>query len=160
MLKRIHPVVSPDLLHALASMGHGDTLALVDANFPAASIAATTHAGRPVALLCERLATAAGAIATLMPLDEFEPPAVVRMDPAPSGDVPAVQREAIEAICAEEADRATVGALARHEFYELAKTSFAIVATRELRPYGCLILKKGVIFAHDPGRHGLDPTRS
>ena len=37
MLKGIHPLLSPDLLHALAAMGHGDTLAIVDGNFPAAS---------------------------------------------------------------------------------------------------------------------------
>ena len=37
MLHRIDPLLSPDLLHALAAMGHGDRLAVVDANFPAAS---------------------------------------------------------------------------------------------------------------------------
>ena len=37
MLTGIHPLLSPDLLHALASMGHGDEIAIVDANFPAAA---------------------------------------------------------------------------------------------------------------------------
>ena len=41
MLKGVSPLLSPDLLHALASMGHGDEMALADANFPAA-----THARR------------------------------------------------------------------------------------------------------------------
>ena len=31
MLKGIPPLVTPDLLHALASMGHGDEVAIVDA---------------------------------------------------------------------------------------------------------------------------------
>src|SRR5260370_39035774 len=35
MLLGLDPVLSPDLLHALAAMGHGDRLALVDANYPA-----------------------------------------------------------------------------------------------------------------------------
>jgi len=35
MLKSIHPLLSPDLLRVLASMGHGDDLVLVDANHPA-----------------------------------------------------------------------------------------------------------------------------
>ena len=30
MLRGIHPLLSPDLLHALAGMGHGDRLAVVD----------------------------------------------------------------------------------------------------------------------------------
>ncbi|MCL4171197.1 UNVERIFIED_CONTAM: hypothetical protein GTU68_026324, partial [Idotea baltica] len=35
MLLNIDPILSPDLLHALRAMGHGDRLAIVDANFPA-----------------------------------------------------------------------------------------------------------------------------
>ena len=38
MLNGIHPLLSPDLLHAMAAMGHGDEIAIVDANFPAASL--------------------------------------------------------------------------------------------------------------------------
>jgi L-fucose mutarotase len=34
MLLGLDPVLSPDLLHALVAMGHGDRLALVDANYP------------------------------------------------------------------------------------------------------------------------------
>ncbi|MEO6017633.1 MAG: RbsD/FucU domain-containing protein, partial [Polaromonas sp.] len=39
MLKNIPPLLTPDALHALASMGHGDDVAIVDANFPAARLA-------------------------------------------------------------------------------------------------------------------------
>ncbi|PYM36519.1 MAG: ribose ABC transporter, partial [Candidatus Rokuibacteriota bacterium] len=39
MLKGIDPLLSPDLLHALAAMGHGDEVVVADANFPAASLA-------------------------------------------------------------------------------------------------------------------------
>ena len=39
MLKGIHPLLHADFLHALAAMGHGDELVIVDANFPAASVA-------------------------------------------------------------------------------------------------------------------------
>ncbi len=41
MLLRIHPLLTPDLLHALASMGHGDEIAIVDANFPAFAVVRT-----------------------------------------------------------------------------------------------------------------------
>jgi len=37
MLRGISPLLTSDLLHILASMGHGDRIAIVDANFPAAA---------------------------------------------------------------------------------------------------------------------------
>ena len=40
LLKNIDPLISPDLLHAMAQMGHGDLLVLGDANFPGHSVAA------------------------------------------------------------------------------------------------------------------------
>jgi L-fucose mutarotase len=45
MLKGIHPLLTPDLLHTLAGMGHGDEIVLCDANFPA------TRLGRRVIAL-------------------------------------------------------------------------------------------------------------
>ena len=39
MLKGIDPLLNADLLYALAAMGHGDEIAVVDANFPAESTA-------------------------------------------------------------------------------------------------------------------------
>jgi L-fucose mutarotase/ribose pyranase (RbsD/FucU family) len=35
MLLGLDPLLGPDLLHALAAMGHGDRIVLVDANYPA-----------------------------------------------------------------------------------------------------------------------------
>ena len=46
MLKTLDPVLSADLLWILAAMGHGDDLALVDANHPAETIARATTSGR------------------------------------------------------------------------------------------------------------------
>ena len=37
-------------------------------------------------------------------------------------------------------------ALSREQFYERARKAYAIVYTSEPRAYGCLILKKGMIF--------------
>ena len=42
MLKGLDPILSPELLATLRAMGHGDELAIVDANYPAAG------SGRPV----------------------------------------------------------------------------------------------------------------
>ena len=38
------------------------------------------------------------------------------------------------------------GVIERFEFYKAAKKCFAVVQTSENRPYGCFILKKGVVF--------------
>ena len=39
MLKGLDPLLTGDLLQVLADMGHGDEIAIVDANFPAATMA-------------------------------------------------------------------------------------------------------------------------
>ena len=38
-LKGIPKILSPDLLHALMTMGHADKIVLADDNFPSATIA-------------------------------------------------------------------------------------------------------------------------
>ena len=39
MLKNIDPVLGPELLEVLRAMGHGDEIAIVDANYPAGTSA-------------------------------------------------------------------------------------------------------------------------
>ena len=66
MLKGLHPLISPPLLAVLAEMGHGDELAIIDANFPAATVARRlVHMpGLPAPAALE-------AVLTLLPLDDF-----------------------------------------------------------------------------------------
>ena len=40
MLRNLSPLLSPDLLHTLRAMGHGDEIEIADANFPATSTCA------------------------------------------------------------------------------------------------------------------------
>jgi L-fucose mutarotase len=144
VLKGIHPLIGADLLYVLAAMGHGDELALVDRNFPAASIGK-----RVVPALGTDVTSLAEVILTLFPLDTFVPEPVLRMGVANSPeDVPLVQKEFI-ALC-EKAERRSIGAgsLLREHFYSRARNAFAVVATSESRPYGCFLLVKGVI--NDP----------
>ena len=61
-------------------------------------------------------------------------------------EVPEVQKEFQAVIDKREGKSSPLGKIERFAFYERAKKAFAIVATGELRPYGCVILKKGVIF--------------
>jgi len=145
MLRGIDPILGPDLLFVLRAMGHGDEIAVVDANYPAAEGA-------------KRLIRAEGidavrmveAILTLLPLDSFVDTAAFRMEVV--GDpqaLPPVCR-ALEALVARQAGGHRVGALERSEFYARARACFAIVATGERRLYGNLILKKGVIPPPEP----------
>src|SRR6188768_2899330 len=83
MLKNIHPLLAPDLLHALAAMGHGDEIGIVDANFPAASLAT-----RLIELRGASSPDVLDALLTLFPLDTKAVPAAHTM--AVIGDPSAV----------------------------------------------------------------------
>src|SRR5688572_14661166 len=74
MLRGIHPLLAPDLLHALQTMGHGDELVIADANFPAATLGPKVV--RADGLSGEPLLEA---ILTHMPLDTYVPAAAWRM---------------------------------------------------------------------------------
>ena len=71
MLKNLDPLLTPDLLYVLRAMGHGDVLTLVDSNFPADSVAATTVHGEPIRLDGVGIPEAARAILSVFPLDSF-----------------------------------------------------------------------------------------
>lgn len=141
MLKGIHPLLSPDLLAVLAAMGHGDQLALVDRNYPAAS------SDRPVVRLDGAdLPTAAEAILSVFPLDTFVDEPVARMRVVDDPDsLPDVQ--GLVLALAEVVEQRPIGveALERFAFYARVREAFAVVATSEDRPYGCLLLTKGVV---------------
>jgi len=143
MLKLLHPLLGPDLLHALASMGHGDEIAIVDANFPAAALAR-----RLVRVDGADAVQVLAAVLTLLPLDSFVEAPLSTM--AVVGDAAAVP-EAVHAFAdaAAKAEGRVVAwqALAREAFYERARNAFAIVQTGETRLYGNLLLRKGVVAA-------------
>jgi L-fucose mutarotase len=142
MLKGLDPLLGEDVLYVLAAMGHGDQVALVDRNFPAASMSR-----RLVRLAGADMVTAARAVLSVLPLDTFVDRPVTRMEVvgAPS-EVPQVQAEVL-ALCQESEGREfEMGSLRLEEFYAHAKEAFAVVATSEARPYGCVLLTKGVLF--------------
>jgi L-fucose mutarotase len=141
MLKNIHPLLNADLLHALRAMGHGDEIALVDCNFPAAAIAC-----RLIRLDGADLNEAGAAILSVLPLDSFVEHTVYRMEVV--GDpnaVPEIQREFQHLVDTSAGRPIAFGSLERYAFYERARKAYAVVATGERRGYGCFILVKGVI---------------
>lgn len=140
MLKGLSRLHTPDLLHTLASMGHGDEIAIVDAHFPAVSLAQ-----RLVRLDGADLPDVTAACLALMPLDTFVDHPALRMEVAGKPqDIPEVQRQCQEVINAQSDRPVALVGIERHAFYERAQKAFAIVLTGEQRPYGCLLLKKGV----------------
>jgi L-fucose mutarotase len=144
MLKGLDPLLSPDLLMILRAMGHGDEIAIVDANFPADSTAR-----RLVRLDGVSATLALDAVLSVMPLDTFVPEPAWRMEVV--GDPAAEQPIFAEfrAILAQrEGHETRLGALERFAFYERAKATYAIVTTGEARLYGNIILKKGIIRPH------------
>jgi L-fucose mutarotase len=141
MLKNIDPLLSPDLLMVLRSMGHGDDIAIVDGNFPAASMA------RRLVRLDGLTATeVTNAILSVMPLDDFVPEAAWRMEVVgnPQAEQP-IFDEFRAIIARQEGSTFGLGSLERFAFYERAKAAYAIVSTGEKKLYGNIILKKGVV---------------
>lgn len=142
MLKTLSVLHTPELLHALASMGHGDDIAIVDSNFPAVSMAQ-----RLVRLDGANLRSALEAVLQLLPLDTFvDSPALRMMQVDAPDEIPSVQEECQSIIDKLEGRRIPLVGISREEFYERAKQAYAIVFTSEPRAYGCILLKKGVIF--------------
>lgn len=145
MLKTLDPLLNAELLHALASMGHGDDLILCDTNFPADSVARQTVYGRVLRIDADA-ARAARAILSLFPLDTFADQAAMRMEMvgAPD-DIPSVQLEVQAEIDRAEGKHWPLGSIERFAFYEKAKKSYCVVQTRERRFYGCFQFRMGVV---------------
>ncbi|MER0236529.1 RbsD/FucU domain-containing protein [Fulvimarina sp. MAC8] len=143
MLKGIDPLIGPDLIHALAQMGHGDEIVIADANFPSYALARKTVYGSALTIGCDAV-TALRAILSLFPLDEFEPDAVMTMQVV--NDPEAVPPVVAEAAPILDAAGHQPKPLERFAFYERAARAFAVVHTLEGRSYGNFILRKGVVF--------------
>lgn len=148
MLKTIPPTLTPDLLWVLAAMGHGDRLALVNANYPAYA----RHA-RVIALPGVSLVAAFTDILQLMPVDDLADLPAFRMVPdGEPGEVPQVHRDVQQVLDAAEGRAVGMQAVERTPFFALAGSAFAAVATTDNRPFGCFVITKGVVRAAAPGR--------
>ena len=140
MLKGIPPILNPELLQVLRAMGHGDEIALVDANFPAES------AGPPVIRLDGvPLNDLLDAVLTLLPLDTFVDEQAWGMEVV--GD-PAKREQThldFDAIVKKHEPGMSLSLLERFVFYDHVENVFAVVQTGERRLYGNIILKKGIV---------------
>lgn len=143
MLLNVPALITPDALHGLASLGHGDELVIADANFPSARIARSAGA-RLVEMAGADAPAVLAAVLQLLPLDDFEPVAAWTM--AVVGDataVPAPVAQFQQAL--RQAGQRPAEPLERFAFYERASRSQLLLRCGELRKYGNIILRKGVI---------------
>jgi L-fucose mutarotase len=147
MLKKIPAFLDAELLWVLASMGHGDEIAIVDRNFSAHRVAQKTTTGKLIVLPGLDAPTAIAGILELFPLDGFVTSPLSHMG-GPQGEqdrILEVHADVIR-ICSEAEGRPiTSTPIERFAYYPIAEASFAVVQTAETRPYGNFILKKGVV---------------
>ncbi len=145
MLININPVLSPELLFHLRSMGHGEKLILADANFPA-----NTSNDNVIRLDGVGIKEAASAILSVFPLDSFivsqggSPALRMEVDNKPD-EITETHKEFIEAVKNISGENWKGGSISRQNFYQEAKKAYCIVTTTDARPFGCFILTKGVI---------------
>ena len=145
MLININPILSPELLFHLRSMGHGEKIILADANFPA-----NTSNDRIIRLDGVGIKEAASAILSVFPLDSFivsqggSPALRMEVDEKPE-ELTETHNEFIEAVKKVSGENWKVGSISRQDFYKEAKKAYCIVTTTDARPFGCFILTKGVI---------------
>ncbi len=145
MLKGIHPLLNADILHTLASMGHGDRLVICDANFPAAAVAAESVLGHHLEMGVDAI-EALEAILTVYPIDTFDvdiPPACGMQVVGAPDEIPEVIQIADPII---KNAGAAIELIERHAFYASAKQTYAVIRTTETRFYGNFILRKGVVW--------------
>lgn len=142
MLKGIPSILSPELLKILMEMGHGDTIAIGDGNFPHASIAKNSILVR---LDGHGAVEVLDAILTLFPLDTYVDAPVSLMEVVPGDNVETPIWDEFAQIVEMHQPGAKIRQIERFEFYETAKKCYAVVATGETAMYANVILQKGVV---------------
>jgi L-fucose mutarotase len=142
MLLGLPPILGPDLLFTLRSMGHGDEIALVDGNYPAQD-----HARRLLRADGHGILALFAAILSVLPLDaDVEHPvcrAALNNDPSQMGSI---HIDIDRAYVARYPGRGT-HPLSGAELYPRIRAAHTIVATSEMELFGNIILRKGVITA-------------
>lgn len=143
MLKNLSPLLTPPLLFGLSKMGHGDWLAVVDANFPAHRVAEESGVAL-VELPGISTTQVLTSILSVFPVDTFENPSAVTMQMV---DQPTVEPQAVTEFkntMSSHGEEAPL-AIERYAFYDLARQARLVVQTGDLRKYANILLRKGVI---------------
>ena len=141
MLMNVNPLISPEILQLIRSMGHGDKFVLSDANFPSYS-----HANKLYRMDGLNIPQAAEALLTHFPLDSFIPHPVERMEiDGKPDEINEVHQDLIDTVKKVSGDNWKIGSIERQKFYVEAKKTMAVITTSDTRPYGCFMFTKGVL---------------
>jgi L-fucose mutarotase len=141
MLKRILPILSPELMDVLMRMGHGDELVIADGNYPSEA-----NAKRLVRADGHGVVAILEAVLQFLPLDTFvEFPATVMQPVDENAAVPPIWSDFGKLIESAEGRVIELERIERFAFYERSRNAFAIVATGETAIYANIIVKKGVV---------------
>lgn len=137
MLRGLDPLLGPDFLAALRAMGHGDEIAIVDANYPAAA-----NARQLIRCDGHDLERVLRAVLSVLPLDDFDGSPACTMRPIDEATYPVLD---VIAARLEAEGAPPAQPLERHAFYDRSRACQVIVATGERGLYGNVILRKGVV---------------
>lgn len=147
MLKTIDPRITPELMDCLIRLGHGDEIVIADRNYPAAATAAHCVRPDPVRLPGFTATAAVDLICQLMPIDDFYRYGALRMQADGAPDRMEPVHEEVFAVLRRVAPAGTkLDSIERQAFYAHARGAFAVIACSEDRPFGCFVLRTGVVF--------------
>ncbi|MCQ2793559.1 MAG: fucose isomerase [Bacilli bacterium] len=138
MLKGLPKEINPDLLKVLSEMGHGDTILIADANFPAYSKGIKVIRADNI-----KVSAMLKAMLKLIPLDTFSNKSAVVMikDEGMLPECSSTYQKIIDNV----KEKIKVTGLFRNDFYVASTSCYAIVLTSDTTPYANIILRKGII---------------
>lgn len=140
MLLGIPALIGPEMLYALRAMGHGDELAIVDANYPAQA-----HARRLVRADGHGIVDVLRAVLTVLPLDQTAPCALFRTAQNNMPPQKTQIHDRIDALVTAMRPGFAMTALAGDVFYARVREAHTVIATGEMALFANVILRKGVV---------------
>lgn len=144
MLNGIPKILSPELLKVLCEMGHSDRIVIADGNFPAESMGKNAIVIR---MDGHGTTEVLDAILKIFPLDTYVEHPVNLMEVMKGDKVETPIWADYESVVAANDKRGSsaIGTIERFEFYNQAKSAYAIIATGEQALYANIMLQKGVV---------------
>ncbi|MBT0569040.1 RbsD or FucU transport [Curvibacter sp. CHRR-16] len=144
MLKGIDPLLTPELLHHLCAMGHGEWVVVADANFTADMLAQGKALVRIPGHSLERVSRA---ILSVFPLaeDVEKPVAFMHVSGAEPNFRTEAQQSVVQLATVHGVAGSRVEPVERFAFYDKVKGASLIVQSGETTAYGNAMFCKGVI---------------
>ena len=146
MLKHIPDCLSPELVRALDSIGHGSKILIADSNCD------INRVGRPEAFRIRadgiKGAELLEAILKVIPVDDYIPNPIRCNQPPEGKRIPTCFAEYDKVVAeSEEASKMPNGIdYQGEEFWECAEWLDLVIASGETQPYGNIFIQKGVFY--------------